>query len=135
MARAERQDQPRIQCNLRAELYILFPEETFRPHPYMVTIRDASAQGLRVQCITLSRNQLEMIESSVRFARLVLRGDNQTSKIYCRIVWASYSERGDGRIEADLGMSYDVRSEEDNGAIDHLLQRARTASDTLVEED
>ncbi|MBI5155558.1 PilZ domain-containing protein [Candidatus Poribacteria bacterium] len=139
MPHPERRQHPRISCDFRGELYILFPEETFRPVPFMVTVKDVSRAGLRAICRNLSEEQHQMLLSTVRFARIQVRGDNRTARVYCRVVWLAQRAAPDGSRYHELGMGYDLREEGAQEAIDFIYEwgtrhQVREGEETLAGE-
>ncbi|MCB2154687.1 PilZ domain-containing protein [bacterium] len=127
MSSPERRRLPRVRCRFRAELYILFPEETFRPIPYMCQVADVSQSGMKVQVPNLPQDQYRLLLTSVRFARIIVRGGERKAKVYCRIVWIGERKDSDGRGFHELGLFFEKNERNTQPDIQFIVERAREA--------
>ncbi|MEQ8821553.1 MAG: PilZ domain-containing protein [Sumerlaeia bacterium] len=118
----DRRQSPRIGCRFNAELYILLPEETFRPFPYMVTVFNVSEGGAMVKCPNIPKDIQKLLATTVRFARLAVRSEGRAAKIYCRIIRATPDN---GAII--LALDYDPRDAEAEHAIEIITERAKAS--------
>lgn len=120
----DRRQSPRLDCRFNAELYILLPEETFRPFPYMVTVFNVSATGAMVRCPNIPAAIQKTLATTVRFARLAVRADGKVGKVYCRILRAHHSE---GVVL--LALDYDHRDDpEAMQAIELIVRRGKEST-------
>lgn len=123
---SDRRRSPRIPSRFVAELYILFPEETFRPVPFLVHVADASSDGLRVRLRTLKPHEYEALVDNVKIAQFVLRNSEKTVRLYARIKWKRLVEPGeDSRPAFELGLEYDLRHGDSPSDVEFILDRAR----------
>ena len=135
MSYEDRRSHPRIRCRFYAELHILFPEETFRPHPYMAQVSDVSQAGMKVKVSNLPHEQYRLLISAIRFARVIVRGGDHMAKVYSRIVWISARKDKDEKVYHELGLCFEERDQGSAEDIDFILTKARSTEYDGPEDD
>ena len=101
------------------------------PWPRVVAAKppnDVSEGGARVRCPNLTEDERRQMMSEIRFARLQLRQDQKTDRLYCRVVWISPRMDENGKVIDDLGLSFEVRHPSDEAAVLSILERARATA-------
>lgn len=133
---SDRRRSERIPSRFVAELYILFPEETFRPVPFLVHVADASSDGLRVRLRTLKTHEFEALVENVKVAQFVLRNSEKTVRLYTRIKWKRLVEPAeDSRPAFELGLEYDLRQGDSPNDVGFILDRARAKEISSPDND
>jgi hypothetical protein len=115
----------RIPSNFRAELYLIFPEVSFQPVPFLVHVLDASRDGLHLRVPKFNEKQFERLLGKIEYGLFVLRNEQQVVRIYCAIVWKDRVQLPDNTTTYDLGVRFDLRSEDSSSDVDFILERAR----------
>ncbi len=115
----------RISSNFRAELYLIFPEVSFQPVPFLVHVIDASIDGLHLRVPKFSESQFARLLGKIEYGLFVLRNEQQVVRIYCVIVWKNRIQLPDGTTTYDLGVRFDLRSEDSSSDVDFILDQAR----------
>jgi hypothetical protein len=122
---SDRRQSERIPGDFRAELYLIFPEVTFQPVPFLVQVMDASREGLRLRVPRFTEKQFERIQDKIEYGLFVLRNEQHVVRLYCFIVWKERITVEDGSTSYELGLRYDLRAPDSDNDIDFILERAR----------
>ena len=122
---SDRRKTDRIPSQFKAELYVIFPEVTFQPVPFLVQVMDASPEGLRLRVPKFTPDQFAGMKDKIEYALFVLRNELHVVRLYCYVVRKEQVTLDDGSTSYELGLSYDLREGDSTEDIDFILERAR----------
>lgn len=91
----ERRQNARIPVETEATLLVMFPEETFAPHPMRGITKDLSLSGMRVITYQTTDVFYRQVIKGVRYAKvtLTLPGTSQEITLQGRIVWVEFDTK------------------------------------------
>jgi c-di-GMP-binding flagellar brake protein YcgR len=118
----ERRRHTRIHVETEVTLLVMFPEETFTPHPMRGITQDLSLSGMRVITYQTSDAFYRLVIKSVRFAKTTLQlpGTGEEVTLHGRIVWVEFDTKQNPPA-CSYGISFSHASRAEAEALERSL--------------
>lgn len=119
----ERRQHERIPVETEATLLVMFPEETFHPHPMRGITKDLSRSGMRVITYQTTDAFYRQVIKGVHYAKvtLTLPGTSEEITLHGRVVWVEF-DTNQAPPACTYGISFDNLGQRETDALQRCFE-------------